>query len=140
MSAEIWFAWVWLEFYSFDDNGYSLHIYYLFNLLEFKMKLIKTQIINIKDAPLNWRKNKNYVYIGRPSKWGNKYKINKEKDQNRLDVIIYFMLQILGIDIKNIINELYGKTLVCYCKPKICHGDVYKFICDLVSDYKRTGE
>lgn len=31
---------------------------------------------------------------------------------------------------RNDVNELKGKILVCFCKPKPCHGDIYKDILD----------
>lgn len=63
------------------------------------------------------------VYIGRPSKWGNPFKIGR--DGNRDEVIEKYRNYILSNEslIKDIC-ELKGKTLGCWCHPKLCHGDV----------------
>jgi len=67
---------------------------------------------------------KNYdVYIGRPSKWGNPFKIGI--DGNRLEVIEkYEKYARNNKKLLEDLSELEGKTLGCYCKPKPCHGDV----------------
>ena len=65
----------------------------------------------------------NEVYIGRGSKWGNPYKIGV--DGNRQEVIAKYRVYLAKHPtLSNHFNELVGKTLVCYCKPKACHGDV----------------
>ena len=58
------------------------------------------------------------VYIGRPSKWGNPYKIGR--DGTREEVIEKYREYIQGKDL----SELRGKDIVCWCAPKACHGDV----------------
>lgn len=59
------------------------------------------------------------IFIGRGSKWGNPYSINKWND--REEVIQKFKDRILpNLDL----TELIGYDLVCYCKPAKCHGDV----------------
>lgn len=61
---------------------------------------------------------KDAVYIGRGSKYGNPYVI--EKHGTRDDVCNLFEENILPtLDV----SELVGKDLVCFCKPKRCHGD-----------------
>ena len=63
------------------------------------------------------------VYIGRPSKWGNPFKIGP--DGSRKQVIEKYRKYILSNDkLLNSLDELEGKTLGCWCKPKACHGDV----------------
>jgi hypothetical protein len=63
------------------------------------------------------------VYIGRGSKWGNPFKIGV--DGNRTEVINKYRLYILkNKELLNCLDELRGKVLGCYCKPKACHGDV----------------
>ena len=70
----------------------------------------------------------NDVYIGRGSIWGNPYVIGK--DGNRADVINMYKEE---MDYRiaqhteywnSMLKQLDGKTLVCYCKPLACHGDV----------------
>ena len=72
---------------------------------------------------VNLRKEKYDVYIGRGSKWGNKFLIGR--DGNREDVIRKYRQWILKNDyLINCLGELKDKVLGCYCKPSACHGDV----------------
>lgn len=61
---------------------------------------------------------KDAVYIGRGSPYGNPFVIGK--DGNRNEVCNSFEKEILPtLDLE----PLFGKDLVCFCKPKRCHGD-----------------
>lgn len=77
---------------------------------------------------LNANSNSTYildsVYIGRPSKFGNPFSIGK--DGNRDEVIDKYEEWVNKQPelIKTIKNELKGKDLLCWCKPKACHGDI----------------
>ena len=66
-------------------------------------------------------KKENYdVYIGRSSKWGNPF-----KDGTRKQVIEKYRKYILSNkELLDSLDELEGKILGCWCKPKSCHGDV----------------
>ncbi len=76
----------------------------------------KTTVVNINNS-------EHQVYIGRPSKYGNPFRIGK--DGTRLEVITKFKAWLLGNKkLMNDIMELDGKILGCHCKPKRCHGDV----------------
>jgi hypothetical protein len=82
------------------------------------LDLTSTQIVNIKDT-------KYEVYIGRPSKWGNPFRMRKEGD--RAAVLEKYSVWITEGDGRHLLadlHELKGKTLGCYCKPKPCHGDI----------------
>jgi len=69
------------------------------------------------------------VYIGRPSKWGNPFRLKDPNDikERRLVVLrfahwFYLPAQVqLRVDAR---NQLRGKVLGCYCAPPPCHGDV----------------
>jgi hypothetical protein len=76
-----------------------------------------TTVVNIKSG-------KPYdIYIGRPSKWGNPFRIRH--DQNRAEVIEWFERYLRSnINLRLQLPELRGKVLGCYCKPLDCHGDV----------------
>jgi hypothetical protein len=67
-----------------------------------------------------------YVYIGRPTKWGNPFKIGV--DGTREEVIEKFRAYWYAIEQTQLrldaLRELPGKTLGCWCAPKPCHGDV----------------
>lgn len=72
-----------------------------------------------------------YVYIGRPSKWGNPFKIGQDyqgRILTREDTIDAYYNWLFysdeGIKLQVDIMELKNKTLGCFCKPLACHGDV----------------
>lgn len=65
----------------------------------------------------------NDVYIGRGSKWGNPFKIGEHG--TREEVIEKYREYISNKpELLKCLPELKGKTLVCFCKPRACHGDV----------------
>lgn len=65
----------------------------------------------------------NAVFIGRPSKWGNPFKIGR--DGNRNEVIIKHREWLLKqSDLMAALHELRGKDLLCFCAPRACHGDI----------------
>jgi hypothetical protein len=69
------------------------------------------------------KKEKYDIYIGRPSKWGNPFKIGK--DGTREEVIEKYWNYILkNKKLLSELNELEGKVLGCWCKPEKCHGDI----------------
>lgn len=65
-------------------------------------------------------------YIGRPTKWGNPYPLKKEKDRDKVcdlyEVHIATRL-INGEIVDEDFREFDGKNMLCFCKPKRCHGD-----------------
>lgn len=89
--------------------------------------------------PKVWNKRdpntpKDAVYVGRPIKWGNQFKIGDSHPQsdtgklkmNRQDVVDWYQYYVehtpeLKDEIK---KELKGKDLVCWCAPKSCHADI----------------
>ena len=71
----------------------------------------------------------NDVYIGRPSKWGNPYAIGR--DGTRDEVVTLYEVYAREMFDGDDMLELVGKTLVCWCKPLACHGDV---LVDLVEE------
>lgn len=97
-------------------------------------------LVNIKSLKPGWEKSADFVYIGRSGKgfkgpFGNPIRLETvcpvcdEKHyfpgetfdcyekylRNRLDTNPKFKAQFL---------VLKGKILVCFCKPKPCHGEV----------------
>jgi hypothetical protein len=77
----------------------------------------------MKTTVVHCRKSKFDVYIGRPSKWGNPYKL--EAGQDRAEVIEQYRDWLLKQpDLLADLHELCGKVLACWCKPQSCHGDV----------------
>ncbi len=71
------------------------------------------------------------VYVGRPSKWGNPFKIGQEYNcviLTRETAIRTYEDWLLysdeGVKLQKMIGELKGKDLVCWCAPLPCHADV----------------
>jgi len=65
------------------------------------------------------------VYIGRPSKWGNPYRIEGGRVSRSVAVEVYRKYVLREIAAGRLDpRELRGKVLGCWCAPKPCHGDV----------------
>lgn len=66
----------------------------------------------------------NAVYIGRGSPYGNPYIIGIHG--NRKEVIEKYKIYLFNNNelLMKVKTELVGKDLVCFCKPKSCHGDI----------------
>jgi len=83
----------------------------------------KTTVVNLRKEPYD-------IYIGRGSVYGNPFYIGK--DGTRKEVVIKYYKWLIGkIVIPNRkppsrkdLKKLIGKRLGCFCKPKLCHGDV----------------
>ena len=77
---------------------------------------MSTRVVNLKT-------DKYDIYIGRPSIWGNPFVVGK--DGTREEVIEKYR-QFISCSTyhQNLLSELKGKALGCYCKPLPCHGDV----------------
>lgn len=69
------------------------------------------------------------VYIGRGSFFGNPF-VMKDKTDSERDRVIEAYKKYLwaaiceGAITKEMLLELDGRRLACYCAPKACHGDV----------------
>jgi len=75
------------------------------------------KVVNVKEEEFD-------VYIGRGTKWGNKF--IEGVDGTREEVIELYKEEFLKSPwlFGDAIRELQGKILGCHCKPKPCHGDV----------------
>jgi len=63
------------------------------------------------------------TYIGRPSIWGNPFVIGR--DGARRDVIAKYEAWLTTRpDLVARLPSLAGRSLVCWCAPLGCHGDV----------------
>lgn len=78
-------------------------------------------------------KNEPYdIYIGRGSKWGCPYTIIKDRPtlakeivDSKEEALSKYKEYVLGNqELMDSLDELEGKTLGCFCKPKKCHGDI----------------
>lgn len=80
-------------------------------------QLPETRVVNLRRAQFD-------VYIGRPSKWGNPYRVGRHgSHQEVVDLyrrFLYSKPQLMA----EARAELAGKVLGCYCVPNPCHGDV----------------
>lgn len=104
-----------------------------------------TTVINIKDAPFDWKTNPRYVYIGRggkgvaPSKWGNPFCLRY--GYSRADSIAaYYHFISVRKDMLEQLSELRSRVLVCHCKPKACHGDVLVVLAENMYENKKLEE
>lgn len=70
------------------------------------------------------------VYIGRPSKWGNPFVVGR--DGTRKECVAKYRAWLpTQKHLMAALHELNDKTLVCFCKPLECHGDVLaEFVCE----------
>jgi len=75
------------------------------------------------------------VYIGRAmprfglpgSVWGNPFRISEDTDDARLDVLDLYdnwLDEPQQAALRERLPELHGMTLVCWCYPRRCHGEV----------------
>jgi hypothetical protein len=69
---------------------------------------------------------KEAIYVGRPSKWGNPFKLRYDTTEERLEVVFnyknYIERKLLDKELD--IKELQGRDLSCWCAPKHCHADI----------------
>lgn len=94
------------------------------------------------------------VYIGRPSRWGNPFKTRMEAlvtgrgktepyylCDSREEAVSRFRDWLRGQPqlVWDARRELRGRVLGCWCKPLLCHGDVWVEICDGVEDSEVEG-
>lgn len=63
------------------------------------------------------------VYVGRPSMWGNPFKIGVDGDRDTVMQMYENQIQ-RSPELQAKIPELRGKDLVCWCTPEACHADV----------------
>lgn len=84
----------------------------------------KTSVVNCRDECYD-------VFIGRPSIWGNPFRVGIHG--TREQVIEKYRKYILDhpylLDLAQ--EQLKGKVLGCYCRPLACHGDV---LCELLNE------
>lgn len=77
----------------------------------------------------NWKMPENTVFVGRPSKWGNPYKIGYSFEYDsyftRDNVIREFTSYLFKSNLIDDILELRGKNLACWCsEDDDCHADI----------------
>jgi len=80
---------------------------------------MRPKVYNISDED----RPSDCIYIGRGSLYGNPFCIGEDGTRNQV-IRKYIEYVENDPDLKDIlIKDLKGKNLVCFCKPKACHGD-----------------
>src|SRR5947207_8231436 len=67
------------------------------------------------------------TYIGRGSIWGNPFVMHYESERDKVvEAYRRYLWSAIrnGVVTKEMLKELDGNRLACYCSPKRCHGDV----------------
>ena len=82
------------------------------------MAILRTRVVNLHTESFT-------KYIGRGSKFGNKYRLGF--DGSREVVFAKHKKDFYNdLELQEVVwNELKGQTLGCFCKPEACHGDIY---------------
>lgn len=87
--------------------------------------MTKTTVVRLSRQPYD-------VYIGRPSKYGNPFRIGENGTRDEVcDLYARWLREevVKDPELLNDILGLHGKRLGCYCAPLRCHGDeIVKFI------------
>ena len=82
----------------------------------------RARVVHCKREPYD-------IYIGRPGKWGNPFRISGDSEKAR-ETAVRLYKNWLDADPSGqrvaaaARRELRGKVLGCWCAPKACHGDV----------------
>jgi len=86
--------------------------------------------MNMKTSIVHCGRDEYDVYIGRPSIWGNPFShkpscLAETKVATRYEAIDKYREWIkTQPDLMASLEDLRGKRLGCWCRPKLCHGDV----------------
>jgi len=91
-----------------------------------KIKPVRIQRKRTKD----WKNTTNAIYVGRPTKWGNPYKVTKIISA-KLAVLMYQDYLDRNPHLKEMAKKrLRGHDLCCWCPlGNPCHADVLLLIC-----------
>jgi Domain of unknown function (DUF4326) len=83
------------------------------------------KVVHCKRAPRG-----SYVYIGRPSRFGNPFRLSDPTDDRERDRVIvryaeYFQTRIArDLEFRRAVESLRGRDLGCWCAPRRCHGEI----------------
>jgi len=76
----------------------------------------KARVVNTRKEPCD-------EYVGRPTIWGNPFRIGR--DGNRNEVVEKYRAWLLTRpELVQQLPTLRGKILGCWCAPKRCHADI----------------
>lgn len=105
---------------------------------------MKTRVTSVKAAPPGWEDDPAFVYIGRAGKglsgpWGNPYTgLPREESIATYEKWMAVRLM-LEPQLRTDVARLSGKTLVCFCFPLPCHGDVLARLADQYAAMEKLG-
>lgn len=108
-----------------------------------------TEVVNFKDVKQHWNAetrqwdDPQYVYIGRrnrfyglpQSKWANPFRVVDFGRDGAINAYHWDISHRITYGQLSL-EELRGKTLVCWCSPLACHGDV---LARLLNDGEERG-
>ena len=81
-------------------------------------------------------------YIGRPSRWGNPFKLGRDGDRDEIMAKYAVWLEERLNDPafrKELLKLSKATALVCWCKPEKCHGDqLIDAMRDLLAEQKKS--
>lgn len=83
------------------------------------------RVVHCRNAP-----QRSFVYIGRPSIFGNPFRLRNPKDDQERAVVLdrfrqYFLERITtDTTFRAQVETLRGQDLGCWCAPRTCHGEV----------------
>jgi len=104
-----------------------------------------TRVIHVRDAPPRWRLDPAFVYVGRPrhgleGPFGNPFPVERHGRDRCIALFEEHLRDRIKSDeeFKRKVRELSSKTLVCFCKPRPCHGDVLARIADELAKENRA--
>lgn len=109
----------------FEDNTIGIQVY-VDAIIRVAIEdfVLSSKVVHCKKEPYD-------IYIGRPTKWGNPFSDKRWNTapnfqvKNRQEAIEKHKEWILtNTYLMKDLQELKGKTLGCWCKPKPCHGDI----------------
>jgi hypothetical protein len=104
-------------------------------------------VIHIKNAPKGFGSDPDYVYIGRRGKgcdgyFGNPFPLQAGESRGssiaRFETWARSRAQ-TDATYREAVKGLHGKTLVCFCKPFPCHGDVLEALATELGSEKESG-
>lgn len=95
-------------------------------MLESRQQRVRAKLGPSAGQVVHCAKDEYDVYIGRPSKWGNPFKLSDDP-KNRAIVLEAYRkwLRERPELLADAVEEILGKVLGCWCAPhKVCHGHV----------------
>ncbi len=102
---------------------------------------METEVIHCKNAAAVNAAGNRYVYVGRPTKWGNPFSHKSNTKAQYLTtsreeaVKRYEDYLIMNKELIAALTELKGKVLGCWCSPKLCHAQVLAKHADMIEEH-----